>query len=599
MAKAKKAKNEKTAPGRSEKPITTEVSEADRDRSVESRPGSRSAPARQRVGDVTKSNRTEGQMTVHDATYDLLRRLGLTTVFGNPGSTEQPFLKNFPSDFEYVLGLQEASVVAMADGFSQATNKPALVNLHTAAGTGNGMCNIMTAYQNKTPLIITAGQQTREMILCEPYLTNRDETTLPRPWVKWAYQPVRAQDVPAAIMRAYAIALQPPSGPVYVSIPLDDWDQPAHGDAVVRTVSSRYAPDPERISLFAERIRKSKNPALVYGPEIDRSGAWDAGVKFAEQLQAPVFLAPLSDRVSFPETHPQFRGMLPIAIGPLSKRLHGHDLIIVIGASVFRYYPYIAGDYLPSGAELLQIVSDPADAGAAAVGDSLLGDAKLALESLIQLVSNNKARSLPALPRVDNELPSPPNDPLTAREAFAALSELRPDNAIVVNETASNAADLLQTWPTVQPESYFSFASGGLGWGAPAAVGIALAQKKTGGGRPVVAFIGDGALQYSIQCLYSAAQRKLKVIFIVPWNEEYAVLKEFAALENTPNVPALDLPGLDIVSAAKGFGCASVLTRTKEEIKEAFGAALSAHGPTVIVIPIAHEDRPLVPPVMD
>jgi benzoylformate decarboxylase len=599
MAKAKKAKNEKTGSGRSEKPITTEVSEAGRDRSVGSRPGSRPAPAHQLEGDVTRSNQTEGQMTVQDATYNLLRRLGLTTIFGNLGSTEQPFLKNFPSDFEYVLGLQEASVVAMADGFSQATNKPALVNLHTAAGTGNGMCNIMTAYQNKTPLIITAGQQTREMILCEPYLTNRDETTLPRPWVKWAYQPVRAQDVPAAIMRAYAIALQPPSGPVYVSIPLDDWDQPADGDAVVRTVSSRYAPDPDRISLFAERIRKSKNPALVYGQEIDRSGAWDAGVKFAEQLQAPVFLAPLADRASFPQTHPQFRGMLPIAIGPLSKRLHGHDLIIVIGAPVFRYYPYIAGDYLPAGAELLQIVSDPADAGAAAVGDSLLGDAKLALESLIQLVPKNKARSLPSPSQVDNKLPSPPNDPLTAREAFAALSEMRPENAILVNESASNSEDVMRSWPTVQPESYFSFASGGLGWGAPAAVGIALAQKKTGGGRPVVAFIGDGALQYSIQCLYSAAQRKLKVIFIVPWNEEYAVLKEFAALENTPNVPGLDLPGLDIVSAARGFGCAGVLTRTKEEIKEAFGAALSANGPTVIVIPIAHEDRPLVPPVSD
>jgi len=145
MAKAKKAKNEKTAPGRSEKPITTEVSEAGRDRSVESRPGSRPAPAHQREGDVSKGNQTEGQMTVHDATYNLLRRLGLTTIFGNLGSTEQPLLKNFPSDFEYVLGLQEASVVAMADGFSQATNKPVLVNLHSGAGTCNGMCNIMTA----------------------------------------------------------------------------------------------------------------------------------------------------------------------------------------------------------------------------------------------------------------------------------------------------------------------------------------------------------------------------------------------------------------------------------------------------------------------
>src|SRR6202140_5603591 len=190
---------------------------------------------------MSKDKQSNVQMTVHEATYNLLRRLGLTTMFGNPGSTEQPFLKNFPKDFQYVLGLQEASVVAMADGFAQATRRPALVNLHTSAGTGNGMGNIMTAFLNKTPLIVTAGQQTREMILCDPYLTNRDETTLPRPWVKWAYQPVRAQDVPGAIMRAYAAALQPPAGPVYLSIPLSDWNEPALGEAVVRTVSTRYA----------------------------------------------------------------------------------------------------------------------------------------------------------------------------------------------------------------------------------------------------------------------------------------------------------------------------------------------------------------------
>ncbi len=381
---------------------------------------------------MSENKPNNGQITVHDATYNLLRKLGLTTIFGNPGSTEQPFLKNFPRDFQYVLGLQEASAVAMADGFAQATRRPVLVNLHTSAGTGNGMGNLMTAYQNKTPLIVTAGQQTREMILCEPLLTNRDETMLPRPWVKWAYQPVRAQDVPAAIMKAYAIALQPPAGPVYVSIPLDDWDQPALGEAVVRTVSDRFAPDPARLAQFAERIRNSKNPALVYGQEIERSGGWDEGIKFAEQLRAPVFLAPLAELASFPQTHPQFQGMLPMAIGPLSKRLKGHDLVIVIGAPIFRYYPYIGGDYLPEGAELLQITSDQADAGAAAVGDSLLANAKLALEALIELVPKNSVRPLPTPLHIETKLPSPPNSPLTALEAFAALSELRPKNAIVV-----------------------------------------------------------------------------------------------------------------------------------------------------------------------
>jgi benzoylformate decarboxylase len=539
----------------------------------------------------------QAKLTVYDATYKLLRTLGLTTVFGNPGSTEQPFLKNFPADFQYVLGLQEASVVAMADGFAQATGRPALVNLHTSAGTGNGMGNIMTAFLNKTPLVITAGQQTREMVLHEPMLTNRDETMLPRPWVKWAYQPARAHDVPAAMMRAYTIALQPPAGPVYVSIPLDDWDQPALGEAALRSVSTRFAPDPDRLGDFATRIARSKRLALVYGQEIDRSGGWDIGIALAEHLRAPVYLPPNADRISFPHKHPQFQGALPSAIGPLSKMLHGHDLVVVIGAPVFRYYPYVSGSYLPEGAQLLQITCDSYDAGTAAVGDSLLGDPALAMDALIKLIPKNEHRLLPPRLRPKMELPSPANEPLSAAEVYAALSELRPEDAIVVQETPSNVGDLLQWWPVLKTGSYFTFASGGLGWDAPAAVGIALAQKKTGTHRPVIAFIGDGSLQYSVQCLYTAAQQRLKLIYVVPCNGEYAILKEFALLEGTPNVPALDIPGLDIVSTAKGFGCAAVEARTKDEIKSAFAHALSTEGPTVIAVPIKRELRPLIAPV--
>src|ERR1700757_4933432 len=236
------------------------------------------------------------QPTIQDVTYDLLRELGLTTVFGNPGSTEETFLKNFPDDFTYVLGLQEASVVAMADGFAQATGKPALVNVHTGAGTGNAMGSLIAAYKGNTPLILTAGQQTREMVLCEPYLTNKDENLLPLPWVKWAYQPARAEDVPAAFMRAYTIAVQPPAGPVYLSIPLDDWEKPALGPAVIRTVSHRVAPDTERLRGFAERINGAQRPMVVFGPEVDRAGGWDAGVAFAEKFGAPVYSGPLGDR---------------------------------------------------------------------------------------------------------------------------------------------------------------------------------------------------------------------------------------------------------------------------------------------------------------
>jgi benzoylformate decarboxylase len=538
---------------------------------------------------------TTTQGTVRDATYSLLRALDLRMVFGNPGSTEEPFLKDFPKDFTYVLALQEASAVAMADGFAQATQRPALVNLHTSAGVGNAMGNLVTAHLNKTPLIVTAGQQTREMLLCEPLLTNRDETTMPRPWVKWSYQPVRAGDVPGAIMRAYAMALQPPAGPVFVSIPLDDWDKAALGEPVVRTVSTRYAPDPERVAEFAARIRRSERPALVYGQEVDRSGGWDAGVRLAERLRAPVFMAPLSERVPFPQDHPQYAGMLPSAIGPLSHRLRGFDLIVVIGAPIFRYYPYIAGPVLPEGASLLQVTSDPYDAGAAMVGDSLLGDARLTLEAFLQLLPEESARALPP-PRPPNR-PLPPStySRLTAAEVFAKLHAMAPADTIVVEESPSNYGDLMRWWPIVRPASFYTFASGGLGWNAPAAVGIALAQKVTGEGRLVVAIIGDGSLQYSLQCLYTAAQYDLKLVYIVPCNEEYAILKDFAELEGTPNVPGLDIPGLDIISLAKGYGCLGVEVRTLEDIEQAFAAACVADGPTVIAISVKRERRKLVP----
>jgi benzoylformate decarboxylase len=542
------------------------------------------------------ADQTLATLTVHEATYQLLRKLGLTTVFGNPGSTEQPFLKNFPSDFQYILALQEASAVAMADGFAQATGRPALVNLHTSAGTGNGMGNIMTAFQNKTPLIITAGQQTREMIICDPLLTNRDETMLPRPYVKWSYEPKRAEDVPRAIMRAYALALQPPAGPVYVSIPLDDWDKTAIGIADVRSVSPRVGPDPDRLREFAKRISAANKPALIYGAEVEKAGGWDAGVALAEKINAPVFRAPAAERACFPETHPLFQGELVSAMGPLSKRLEGFDLIVVIGAPVFRYYPYVPGLVIPEGSTLLQVTEDPTDAGSALVGDSLLSNAKLALEALLELVEPGTARTAPAPRQVLKSLPATPGSPLTPIEVYAALSEVRPAGAIVVQETPSNYNDFLHWWPSTEPGAYYTYASGGLGHNAPSAVGVALAQKALGTNRVIVAVIGDGSLQYSVQSLYTAAQHRLKIIYIVPCNAEYAILKEFALLEKTPNVPALDLPGLDIVSTAKGFGCLSVEVRTREEIKDAFTTALNADGPTVIAVPIQSQIRSLIAP---
>lgn len=531
--------------------------------------------------------------TVREITFDLLRRLELTTIVGNPGSTEEPFLANFPADFEYVLALQETSAVAIADGLAQSLRRPVLVNLHTGAGTGNAMGAIVTAYLNKTPLIVTAGQQAREMLLIEPLLTNIDATLIARPWVKWSYEPSRAEDVPAAFMRAYATALQPPAGPVYLSLPLDDWNRQIPEVDVFRTVSARQGPDPLRLTEFAERINRSRNPVLVYGSDIARSEAWDLGIALAEKLGAPVWTAPFAERTPFPETHPLFKGALAPAIGPLSRQLEGHDLVLVVGAQVFRYYPFVPGSYLPPGAALLHITDDPSVAAKAAVGDSLVSDASLALADLARGVDR---RAMPgALP-----LRAPPAKadraatPLLPHAVLETLRENAPKDFVLVEEAPSIVADMQDVFRIDRPDCFYTFASGGLGWDLPAAVGLALGEKSSGRNRPVIALMGDGSFQYSLQAIYTGVQRKLRLVCVVFDNQEYGILKEFAELEQTPNVPGLDLPGVDIVALGRGYGAEAVRTETLEALATAFRAALAFEGVTVLVVPITRKLKPLI-----
>jgi len=540
--------------------------------------------------------------TIRDVTYQLLRELGLTTLFGNPGSTEETFLKDFPADFRYIQTLHEASAVGAADGFAQANRRPAIVNVHTSAGLSNAMSNILTAFQNRTPLIITAGNQTRDMLLMEAWLTNVEPALLPKPWVKWSYEPVCAEDVPAAFMRAYAIAIQPPAGPVFLSIPLDDWDKPARGPALVRKVSTRIAPDPDGLSEFAQALSKASNPALIYGSAIARGQGWPQAIALAEQLQAPVYAAPASERPPFPETHPLYAGGLPFAIAPLSQRLAGHDVAIVIGAPVFRYYPYVAGDYLPAGLRLLHITDDPSEAARAPVGESLLGDAVLSLEALIAQVKPRAAGSAKVKRQAHGLAAHPPaheqaervDGLLSSLSLFQALRAATPANTVLLEESPSNLAELHSAWPVEQPDSFYTFASGSLGWNLPASIGIALAERDSGRNRPVLAIIGDGSFQYSIQGLWTAVQHELPILFVVPRNGQYGILKSFAVLEQTPNVPGLDLPGLDFVALATGYGAYGVRAKTLDEVREVCSKAFTRKGPTVLEVPVQATIPPLL-----
>src|SRR5207248_11743776 len=234
--------------------------------------------------------------TVRDATFELLRRHGMTTMFGNPGSTELPMLSGFPDDFTYVLGLQELGVVGMADRFAQATGRPTHVNLHAAPGVGNAVGGLFNAQANKSPLVVTAGQQVRPHVLIEANLTNRDATVGPQPYVKWSHEPPRAQDVPGAIARAIHHASLPPRGPAFVSIPMDDWsaeaDQDRAGNAIKRVVTGRAAPDPAALSQLAALLESARNPVMVAGPDIDASGGWIDAVALAEKQRLPVWATP-------------------------------------------------------------------------------------------------------------------------------------------------------------------------------------------------------------------------------------------------------------------------------------------------------------------
>lgn len=522
--------------------------------------------------------------TVREAFFDVARQLGLTTIFGNPGSTEETFLKDFPSDFRYVLALQEAPAVAMADGYAQATGRPTLVNLHTAAGMGNAVGNIESAWYNRAPVIITAGQQTREMLLIEPYLTNTHPHLIAAPYVKWSYEPARAEDVPAALMRAYAVALQPPRGPVFLSIPMDDVEKPIGRMPEIRTVSHRLGVDRELLEPVAAALKQASKPLLVVGGAVDQSNGWHHAVRLAENLQSAVMSAPYEGRPGFPETHPLFRGMVTGAIGPASKQFEGHDVVVVIGAPVFRYYPYVPGEYVPKGTRLFHITDSPDEAGRAPVGTSIITDAGMACAMLADMVGRSN-RSPPA-PEKPLPVPEITGAVATPDYLYHVIDTLRPKDAIIVQESLSSLKALHQRLRASQPRSFYSMSSGVLGYGLPAAVGVALAERDAKSGRKVIAIIGDGAANYVIQALWTAKQHDLDILFVVPRNGAYNILKAFANMLRTPGVPGLDLPGLDFVHLANGYGVSAERVSDPHQIEPVLKAAIATKGTHLVEVQV-------------
>ena len=517
--------------------------------------------------------------TVREVTYQLLRDLGMTVIFGNPGSTELPFLRDMPSDFRYVLGLHERSAAGMALGYALGKGTAAFANLHSIASAGNGLSALVDAWHGHVPLVVTTGQQDRRHVHAEPFLVSRAVEVV-KPYVKWACEPLHAEDVPATIARGYYLAMQPPMGPVFISIPMDDWTHPC-APVAAREIFPHALPDSVALDKIISALDSSANPALVVGSQIEEDRGWNEVVALAEHLNADVYQQPIAPRWTFPHTHPLYRGGLLPAQQPLADQLAAYDTVVVLGAPIFLYYAFVPGHAIKPGTKLFQITNSPHDASAALAGTSVVGNIAAAAQYIRSHAKPRKPTVV--LPQLE---PAPPKAdyPITPAYLFSVLNKIIPRNAVIAEECPSSKGDLEKFLKLDGPNSFYSVPNGVLGFGLPAAVGLQLAHPD----RRVVCPVGDGSIQYSIQALWSAVQYKAEVIFVVLRNGDYSALKSFCDFTQVGrNVPGMDVPGIDIVKIAQGYGMAAQEVDRPEDLEPVLREAFASRGPRLISVNVA------------
>lgn len=509
--------------------------------------------------------------TVREAAFRVFEHFGVDRLFGNPGSTELPMLKALP--FPYVQGLNEAVVVAMADGYARATGRAALVNLHSSAGTGHSLGNLFTAFRNNAPVVVTAGQQARSILPHDPFLFAERPTEFPRPFVKWAIEPARAEDVPLALIRAFITALTPPMGPVFVSIPVDDWDRECEAPALPQ-LELRSLPSAAGIERIAAMLDSARNPALVLGTGVANAGGWDAAIRLAERCGASVWSAPYNARETFPEDHRQFAGFLPAWRDQIQRLLTPFDAILVAGAPVFTYHVEGTGPHWPEHAQLMALSDDPQHLAALPGGGGVLGDLA---EGLAQLAARVNAREFSGTThRLKNPEPS-----MTAAYVLKRVAALRPPEAVVVEEAPTARNPEHDTLPITRKGGFYSCASGGLGYSLPGAIGVAMGQPDK-----VIAILGDGSAMYTIQGLYAARNETANVSFVILNNSSYAALTGFAGEFGMNSVPGCDLSGIDFVRLAEAQGVPARRVDAADALDEALRWSLAHSGPSLLDVRI-------------
>ena len=545
--------------------------------------------------------------TGSDVLLEILRENGVRHIFGNPGSTEAPFMHALIVSADapqYVLGLQEAAVVGMADGYASVTRRPAFVNLHTVAGVGNGMGNLANARTNMAPLVVTAGQPDLRQDLADPFLGG-DTHAIAEPVAKWSRRVNSPLEIAPLLRRAFHDAASPPRGPVFVGLPTNVLDEQIDGPeppSVERTQQTVPADVSALVRLLTEP--SPGRLAIVASDEVVDSGADQALIKLAEWLGAHVFGAPLHGRGVFPPAHPLWRGTMPSTVDGIRRALGGFQRTLLLGGRVFMLYPYSPGRLEIEGVELIQIAPDPAQLGRtwgvryAAQGDlaGTLGRVIDALSSLPRsaavgevIETRRKEREAEIAQREATATKRYATTPLHPMAAVHAILRASPPDVFLVDEAVSAGVYARGFHRPSRPGRYFFSRGGGLGWGMPAAVGISLGT----GGERVLCLVGDGSACYSPQAMWTAARLRLPVVFAVIDNSGYEVLlsglrERLGGNTETPLV-GMDLtqPSPDPVALAAAFGVAGVRAARADEIGDAVRSAIDADGPRLVYVPIA------------
>jgi len=550
------------------------------------------------------------------ALLELLKQEGVKVMFGNPGTTELPLMDAFAAerDIRYVLALQEAPAMGMADGFAQASGQLSCVNLHAAPGLGNAMGMLYDAQKAGAPIIVTAGQHEQRFNFTEPLLWA-DLPVVARPFVKWSEEVRRLSDLPRAIHRAAKTALAPPTGPVFLSLPGDiltdsedlDLGQPTR-------VASGMRGDLSAIRQAAEIMARAKSPVIIAGDAVPQGNALQELVAFAEALAAPVYDEGMATRAMFPSSHPLYRGALVRLPAAIRGMLGQHDLLVSIGADLFTLSLPDDVDSMPDGMKVIHLDTNPWELGKNYPAEvALLGEPKTTLpdmtaallaarsaasaEEVAKRLAHARAEGISSLARLNaNAEALSERHPIHPLSLMQAIGRMLPADAVVIDETVSSGANLRRFLRSDDPQSFFGMRGGGIGWGLPAAIGAKLALPD----RPVVALIGDGSAMYTIQGLWTAARENLRMVFVIINNYSYRILKQrtnamkgLAAQADSYVGMDLDRPRVDFVSVARGLGLTAHRATTLSDVRDMLEAALAHDGPTLLDVEVDRAWKPV------